>query len=106
MKLVLSKKKHYINSHVVFNVAFCLPERSPKGRGIPYQTGNQLQITPVNKLQDQSNPTHENIINRKKNKESMTPYYCCAFNINCVVSCSWYPNKNFMNQHSLYLNLR
>ena len=30
-----------------------------KGIGIPYQTDNQLHITPANKLQDQSNPTHE-----------------------------------------------
>ena len=35
-----------------------------KGREIPYQTDNQLHITPANKLQDQPNPTHEK--NNKK----------------------------------------
>ena len=42
--------------------------QTTKGRGIPYQTDNQLHITPANNLQDQPNPTHENFFNRPKIK--------------------------------------
>ena len=36
-----------------------------EGRGIPYQIDNSLYITPVNQLQDYSNPTHESITGDK-----------------------------------------